>query len=397
MKYLILAASVLIQVCLGGLYAWSSFVPALHDAYDLSFAQTQVIFGGLIAVFTLAMVPAGRLLNRVGPQVIAGIGGLLFGAGYLLASYSGGSFWVLLAGVGLLAGLGTGMGYVCPLAMCAKWFPRRKGLVTGLAVAGFGGGAVLLSSLAEVLFARGLGVLEIFRWVGIAYGGAILLSALVLHAPQGSAFASRRNHPAFAVLLRDPVFWALVAGIFCGTFAGLLVIGNLKPMVLAAGAGAARATAAISAFAVGNAAGRITWGWLSDRLGSRSVPLSLALLALMVAGLWMVRDSAEGLISMSMPIGFGFGACFVVYAAQVGSRYGAERVAAVYPLVFLAYGASGIAGPWMGGWLKDTSGSYAPALGVSLAVVAAGLLASLLLLRRPAAMAEIRAEAPSRA
>ena len=170
MKYIILLASVLIQTCIGGLYAWSAFVPALKKAHDLSTAQTQLIFGSLIAVFTVSMVVAGRLLSRVSPRWIAAAGGIAFGGGYWIASRSGGSFGLLLLGVGIVTGIGTGFCYVCPLTMCAKWFPERKGLVTGLAVAGFGGGAVVLSYLVEFFFSRGMGVLEVFGLIGVLYG-----------------------------------------------------------------------------------------------------------------------------------------------------------------------------------------------------------------------------------
>ena len=150
MRYIILIASVVIQICLGGIYAWSELVPALEETVGLSIAQTQIIFGCLFGVFTVSMVLAGKLLYRFGPRVLAGVAGLFFGAGYLVASYSGGSFPLMLLGISLLAGIGTGTGYVCPLTTCMKWFPNHRGLVTGISMAGFGGGAVLLSALAEI-------------------------------------------------------------------------------------------------------------------------------------------------------------------------------------------------------------------------------------------------------
>lgn len=381
MRYAVLAASVLIQVCLGGLYAWSSFVPSLRESYGLTAAQTQLIFGVLIAVFTLTMVPAGRLLERRGPRPLVVAGGLLFGAGYLIASFSGGSFWLLLLGIGIVAGIGTGCGYVCPLTTGMRWFPDHKGLVTGLAVAGFGAGAILLSALTELLFARGLDVLSTFRWIGVAYGVAILLAATVMRFPSAPRAVERARCDS-RTLARDPFFAGLLVGIFSGTFAGLLVIGNLTPMVLSEGASAALAAMAVSAFAAGNAGGRILWGWFTDRLGRITVSLSLSFLAVSLAVLGVWAASPQGVIAASFMVGLGFGACFVVYAAQVAARYGPELVGRVYPLVFLAYGAAGIAGPWAGGWLYDLTGSYDSGLVVGLAVVIAGLPTSAWLLSR---------------
>jgi OFA family oxalate/formate antiporter-like MFS transporter len=381
MKYGILLASVVMQTCLGGLYAWTSFVPALTSSHGLSTAQTQVIFGALIAVFTVAMVFAGRLLERWGPRLVAGTGSLLLGLGYLIASFSGGEFSILLLGIGVVAGVGTGFGYVCPLATCMKWFPTHKGLVTGIAVAGFGGGAVLLSALAEWLLSRGVSVLMVFRWLGICYGAATVAAALVLRFPASSATARRQPIPMVSALMRDPFFWALVAGMFCGTFAGLLVIGNLKPMALSGGIPPRLVVGAICAFAVGNATGRIVWGQGVDRFGVRAISVSLAALAVALCGLFATRDSAMVFVSISALIGFGFGACFVIYAALVATRYSPERFACIYPLVFLAYGAAGITGPWVGGWLYDRTAGYNVSIALGIAVVVAGLSASAWLIR----------------
>ena len=397
MKYVVLTASVCIQICLGGVYAWSEVVPGLHADYGLSMAQTQLIFGSVIAVFTVSMVFAGRLQRRRGPRLTALIGGLLFGAGYLLASFSQGQFWLLLLGIGGIAGVGTGFGYVCPLATCVQWFPRNKGLVTGIAVAGFGGGAVVLSMLIEALLARGFDLMQIFRTIGLLYGLVVVAAALAMSTPAGLPSSQRRPMPRLLDLKHDPAFWALVVGMFSGTFAGLLVIGSLKPIGLQGGLDGAAATLAISAFAIGNAAGRVSWGWIADRLGMRAIPLSLACLALGLSVLWQAMSGPAAFVAVSGLIGFGFGACFVVYAAQVAHRYGAASVPTVYPLIFLAYGASGIAGPSLGGELFDLTGNYHAAILLSLAVVGGGAAVatglSLLAWRRQPASADERPKA----
>jgi OFA family oxalate/formate antiporter-like MFS transporter len=215
----------------------------------------------------------------------------------------------------------------------------------------------------------------------VSYGLAIFGAALLLKAPEAKEDANVRAAPALGILLQDRIFWALVLGMFCGTFAGLLVIGNLKPMALASGLSPVSATAAISAFALGNTGGRIAWGWVADRTGYGAIPLSLAFLAVAMAGLVPLSARAGYYAVLSALIGFGFGACFVVYASQTASRYGLDRVGSVYPLVFLAYGLAGIIGPWVGGVVYDTTTSHTPAVIASVAVVLAGLLASSWLLR----------------
>ena len=250
-------------------------------------------------------------------------------------------------------------------------------------MAGIGGGALLLSGLGDAMFARASAVLSVFRGLGVIYGGVILLAALPLRFPPGIEVPKTGHHTA--ELLRDGYFWGLCCGLFAGTFGGLLVIGNLKPLLLAQNVDHVTATAAISVFAAGNACGRIGWGWLADRLGALAIPLSLAFLALTLPLLLLLPGSAPGAILASALIGCGFGACFVVYAAQISTHYGVANIAAVYPLVFLSYGLSGLAGPSVGGLIFDATASYSSGIIVSLVIVFCGLAASRQLMRAPVA------------
>ena len=379
--YVVLVASVIIQICLGGIYAWSEFVPALTTDYHLSQAQAQLVFGVNIAVFTFSMIFAGRLQDKYGPRPVAAIGGILFSIGYIIASLSEGHFLPIFLGIAVIAGAGIGFTYVCPIATCIKWFPNRKGLVSGLAVAGFGGGAVLLSALAGIMFSTGKDVLEVFRFIGCVYGAAIIICAFILTNPKGFAKCEPKHLLPFSTILNDKAFWRLTVGMFTGTFAGLLVIGNLKPIGLASGVSDIAATAAISSFAIGNAMGRISWGAITDRFCWRAIPVSLSFLALTVAALLFNFHIGWIFILISALVGFGFGACFVVYMSQTVNIYGAERLGSVYPLIFFAYGISGILGPTAGGWLYDISATFSVAIITAAAVAAIGAIGYSLLRR----------------
>jgi len=370
-RLFVLPAVVLIQSCLGGLYAWSAFVPSLRADFGYTAGQTQMVFGLAIAAFTLAMVFAGRLLVPRGPRSVALLGGLMFACGHLISAASAGQFVWLLAGSGLLGGAGIGFGYVAALTTGMQWFPRRKGLVAGVAVSGFGAGAIMLSSLTTVLLRSGYTVLDIFQVIGLGYGTVVCLAAACLFRPPFAA--AGHGHAALKDILKDPVFQALAAGIFCGTFAGLLVIGSLKPIGMDGGSTSGTATAAISLFALGNASGRLAWGWLFDRFGYPVIPLSLGFLGAALALLLVVRFAPAAFSASAFLVGFGFGACFVLYAAQVALHYGAEQVAGVYPLVFLAHGVAGITGPPLGGFLYDCTRSYVWAIVAGMAVLAFGV------------------------
>ncbi len=365
-KYLALAAGILTQACIGGIYAWSCFVPALREQAGLSMKATQLLFGGCILVFALVMLKAGRLVRRVGPRALAFVGGGLYGAGYLVAAASGGWFPLLFAGIAILSGAGIGLAYICPIVTAMRWFPKRKGLVTGLSVAGFGGGAILLSNVADPFLQAGTPVFAVFAGVGAAYVAIACLAALFLTLPTDEDVGPQAHVAGRFFATR--AFWLLLLGMFCGTFSGLMVIGNLEPIGKGFGVASQTGVLAISLFAVGNAAGRIAWGWLFDRLRAASIPLSLGLIAVGPLALMAAAVEPALFVPAAALNGLAFGACFVVFVGAVSHIFGTQRVGGIYPFVFLGYGLSGLVGPTTAGWLYDRFGGYHAALWLAVAL-----------------------------
>lgn len=371
-KWIVLCAGVAIQMILGGIYAWSEFVPTLNTVYGLSKSQCGIIFGATILTFTVVMIPAGRVLQRYGARTTAGIGALLFTLGYVLASMSTGEFWILLLCLSGITGAGIGFGYICPLTVAMKWFPNNKGLVTGVSVAGFGGGAVLVSNVAEhLLVAMSLDVLEAFLYMGLGSGVIAFTSAMFLSQPVVGEQAAKEGgeRTSLASILRSSNYLLICLGMFCGTFAGLLVVGNLKPLALSMGLGSGAATLCISIFAVGNATGRITWGQIHDRIGSkRAIAYSLTFLGVSLLPLLLLGNQTAILASVLL-IGIGFGACFVVYASSMVELFGVRHFPRLYPICFVGYGVAALIGPGVGGFVADVTGGYAPAILLSAAIV----------------------------
>jgi OFA family oxalate/formate antiporter-like MFS transporter len=356
-RHAIVAAAIIIQTLLGSFYAWSVFVPSLEAAGGLTATESQLVFGVMIGVFTVCMVAGGQWLERIGPRRLVLASGLLYGGGYYLASHTGAAFVPLLVCIGGLAGAGIGLGYVSCLSVCVRWFPERKGLITGLAVAGIGGGSVLVSFAGGALLERGHDALTIFGWMGLIYGVVIVALALVLRFPPTTTASAATPIP-IAELGRSRIFWLASAGIFAGTFAGLLVIGNLKPIGLSAGVTTQAAVVAVAVFSVGNTLGRLVWGWAYDRWGFATLPVSLLLLGLSIA-LLVVTEPVPGLfVPVAVLVGLCFAACFVLYAALIAAGFGPERVGQIYPLVFLFYGLAAIAGPPAGGWLYEVTETH---------------------------------------
>ncbi|MBN2467072.1 MAG: MFS transporter [Deltaproteobacteria bacterium] len=372
-RYIVIVAAVAMQMCLGGLYAWSAFVPALREEFGYSATQTQLVFGTCILVFTLSMVFTGRLHDRFGPRLLATASSLLFSSGYFLVWYGGGALIWLWLGYGVFVGMGIGCGYICAIATPVKWFPRRKGLVSGISVAGYGAGAIVLANLAHLLLTRGWSVLEIFGCVGLLYGPIVLISGTCLFLP-GLQTGNKVIEFRRRVLLSDRRFWQLCMGMFFGTMPGIMINGSLMHMGLSFGFTAGVATAAISFFAIGNASGRIVCGFLHDRLGgSRSIKLVLSLVAVSTIGVLLGRDCGPGFIGAAWLVGFSYGSNFALYPAQVAELYGTEVMGTVYALVILVHGLGAQLGPGLGGLSFDMTGSYLPAVVGAFAATVIGL------------------------
>ncbi|TVR16733.1 MAG: MFS transporter [Planctomycetota bacterium] len=372
-RWLVLLAGCAIQTTLGGVYAWSTFVPYLHREHGLSNGQSGLIFGVTFLTFTLTMVGAGWVLQRYGPRLTAAIAAVLFLSGYVLASFSGGSFAILFFGIAVVTGAGIGFGYVVPLTVCMKWFPERKGLISGVVVAGFGAGAILLSTIAEWALSNGVPILTLFMWLGLICGAIVFLAALVLSNPPdaGTRPAGQPQHLMRA--LWSWPFQVTVVGIFCGTFAGLLIIGNLTPLVMEAGLSEAQAAIGVAAFAVGNGLGRIVWGRLFDLITYRCIPLSLLLLGVASAPLLVVSDSMAIYVTV-VAVAFFFGANFVLYASALSRHFGTDAFPRLYPLCFLAYGVAGLIAPGLGGFIADLTGSFFVPVVMCMVVLALGTI-----------------------
>lgn len=374
-KWKTLIAGFFIQTVLGGIYAWSTFVSPLKNDYGLTNGQCGQIFGTMIAFFAIATLPAGYLLQRRGPRITACIGSVLFSTGYIIASLSEGKFYWLLGGLGVVTGTGIGFGYVCPLTVGMKWFPDNKGMVTGFAVGGFGCGAIFLNVLIEYMTNNlDMNVLEIFRLIGIVFGGLAFISSLLLSEPEkinnNNTENLTQNIGAHTV---SATFLLICLGMFAGTFAGLLTVGNLKPLI-ASNYEHKYATLSITLFAIGNAFGRIFWGTVHDRFRSRkTILLSLSFLCISLM-FFLMNLSAWMVLAVTLMVGIAFGGCFVVYALSIVEYFGIDLFPRLYPICFLGYGMAGLTGPSLGGWIADITGSFNVAVLISILIVFAALI-----------------------
>jgi MFS transporter, OFA family, oxalate/formate antiporter len=396
-RWYVVLGALLIQLSLGAIYAWSVFTPALKAA-GWSKLETQIVFSVGLITFALVMVFAGRALDKIGPRKLAALGGLLLGAGYALAGLMGGAnFWWVLIGVGLIGGAGIGTGYVVPIAVGMRWFPDKKGLITGLAVAGFGFGAMgwvkMAGAWGNLIELHGLSTT--FLVYGILFSVLTLIGSIWMVMPPKGWLPENYIVPkvvkggdnyTVGEMLRTPQFYLLFLTFAVSAGAGLMSIGLMKlyPMeaLQASGYGPVEASAIAGTamavfFSLANGIGRIAWGTLSDIIGRRrSVVVMTVSQAVFLFAFTSMAGNEYSLYIGATLIGFNFGGNFALFPTVAADIFGTERVGQNYPFIFLAYGVGGVAGPMLGGVLGDM-GNFPLAFSICAAAVLLGALSML--------------------
>lgn len=390
-RWFVVLGAILIQSCLGAIYAWSVFTPALTaDPYNFTDTQTQWVFGVGLAAFAIVMIVAGRMQAKFPPRNVAIAGGAVLGLGYVAASFMGTSFLGHLICIGLVGGSGIGLAYVVPIAVGVKWFPDKKGMLSGLAVAGFGFGALLWVQLAGPwgqLITRLDGVANVFLVYGIAFAAIVFLGSVwMVNPPEGwkpdgwqppmpspGSAASGSLDLSSSEMLRTPQFYMLWSMFAAGSMAGLMVIGcialfgidALRSAGLDEQIARARAGTAMGVFfALTNGLGRIGWGMISDKLGRKMSLLLLFLVQGVVMLLfYQMGFRASTLFLGSAIIGFNFGGTLALFPAATADCFGNKNVGTNYGWMFTAYGVGGIVGPVLGGHFGDVAKEAAVAAG----------------------------------
>lgn len=395
-RWLVVVGALLIQLCLGAIYAWGAFTAALQDtqgAFKYSAAQTSWIFSAGLASFAIVMILAGRLQDKYGPRIIAIIGGLMLGAGYVIASFTGASFPLMLFFIGIVGGAGIGMGYVCPITACVKWFPDLKGLITGLAVAGFGAGAFIFVKLAGswLNLIETQGVNGTFLIFGIIFAASVVAGAFLLSNPPAGWKPKGWNPPVNSdgsekakvkdltqgQTIRTPQFWMIWLAFVFSAGCGLMVIKCLKNFgVFEGGLTPAAAGSALGLLALFNGLGRVAWGTVSHKLTAKgSVILMCLLQGIMMFFLLGMGSRPITLAVAACWIGFNFGGNFALFPLLTLENFGPKNLGANYGAVFSSYGVGGILGPVMAGMVWDSMGTFKTAFIIAAiaCLVAAGL------------------------
>lgn len=370
MRYLILVSAVLMQICLGATYSWSVYVQPLKELTGFGQGPIQIPFTVFYFIFPLTMMIAGNFLPRIGPRKSAMAGGLLFGSGWLLAGLGSHSFWFTILGIGGLAGIGAGMAYIVPIAVCIRWFPKSKGLVTGIAVAGFGGGAAMVSQIGGYLInSQGFTPFNTFYLFGILFLCLVVTAGSVMQFPKTSGAAPLQVALRPGRVLPHLNFRILYFAMFIGLAAGFAVNANLKELYMGNGNTVDIGITAVSLFALANAAGRVLWGAMFDRISSAAaIKANLLCQAAILAAAPFLTGSALGFWVVALVTGFNYGGVLVIYVSSASRSWGPDHIGQVYGWLFTSNIPASLA-PILAGLVFDRYLSFTPAL-----FVLAGLL-----------------------
>ncbi len=395
-RWIVVVGALIIQVSLGAVYIWSVFQTPLKSTFS-TWTETHVTLPAqiVLAAFALAVIVGGRIQDKLGPRVVGITGGIILGIGLILAKFTQmfqsapntALIWLIIT-YSIMGGIGIGLAYVCPIATCVKWFPDKRGLITGLAVAGFGAGAFFFAPLAKALISGGyyelmtvklfslpaIGVFNTFLTLGIIFLVAVVFGSSLLKnppagycppgwtPPQPASGAPAKADYSPTEMLATPTFWLLWITYFAGCAAGLQIIMKASPIwqsftiptvaerpipkeifdrITTQGA------MAVSLIAIFNAVGRIFWGKVSDNIGRKStlfimfILCGLAMLVLNLLKVYPLYILGIGIV------GLCFGGYLALYPAVVADFYGTKNMGVNYGWMFTAYGAGGLAGPYL--------------------------------------------------
>jgi OFA family oxalate/formate antiporter-like MFS transporter len=375
-RWLIALSAVAIHLSIGSAYAYSVFKKPLTDT--LGWDSTQVAFAFTIAIFFLGTSAAlfGRFVEKRGPKVSAAAAAVLFSLGQIGSGFfiSSGSLYGFYLSYGVIGGIGLGIGYISPVSTLVKWFPDRRGLATGMAVFGFGAGALITGPVAARLI-QDLGIPQTFYILGIAYFLLMILGASYIAKPpegwmpagmkEAAQKGNSRSIPQDIAQLtaneavRTPRFWMLWIMMFVNISAGIMLISVASPMAQEkVGMTALAAAAMVGLMGIFNGAGRIAWASLSDYIGRHNVYIvffTLQLIAFLILPNVTTALLFQILIYAILTM---YGGGFASLPAFIGDLFGTKQLGAIHGYLLTAWSMAGVVGPMVVAYIREKTNNY---------------------------------------
>ncbi len=386
-KWVALVGGVLVQLVLGGVYAWSLFGHALQDqaAMGLGHVEASVPFETAIGMIFVGASIGGRLQDRFSPRLVAILGTALYGSGIMLAclATTASDLWLLILGYGVIGGFGLGAAYIVPVALLQKWFPTKTAVVTGLAVGGFGFGATVTSPLAQTLISLNPTTpTRAFLWIGLLYLLLGVLGAAMLTSPPATSVQKGEDSDLTPMqALRTREWYLLTAILGIAVMAGISLISMMAgAAVEIGGLDATGAAAAVGVLALFNGAGRVAWATVAQRFGQ----LKVLIIILLLEGLALIAlpyTSGTLFLGLAAIVYLCYGGAFGTLPSTAGAFFGLRHAGAIYGLMLVGWSLGGVAGPLLASALVGSAGNYALAFNVVGALAGLGAALPLGMLR----------------
>jgi len=354
--YIMLASSFLAMVVVGAVYIYGAFFSPIEAEYGWSRGSISIAHSIFMAVYASMQIVAGTLYDARGPKATLPLG-FLAGIGFMLCSTIS-SLWQLYLFYGIVTAVGMGAIYVPSTSVAMKWFPQRKGLATGIVVAGLSVGMLILAPLAK-LFIEAYGWRLAFTFLGAIFIAALTPVALLLKNPEGggslkSAFL--RDEEA-RVALRDKLFWLIYLAFILGSLSAVMVIIHVVPYAEGLGIPAVAAALTVSLIGISNLIGRVVMGAMLDRVGVKAT-LTLCFVAQAIC-IWALLEAKTLLALYAVAVAFGFSYGWVaLYAPTVGNFFGMKSVGSLLGVLGTSYGLGAMLGPSIAGVAFDATKSY---------------------------------------
>jgi OFA family oxalate/formate antiporter-like MFS transporter len=384
-------AGVCLQMALGSAYAWSVFRIPLSKEFGWSITEITWVF--LISWFFLgcSTVLGGLWMKSKGPRVVAMVAGLFWGGGVFLASFSAHRLWWLYLTYGVIGGIGLGMGYIVPIAVLVKWFPDHRGLITGIAVAGFGAGALFSAPAAGWLILH-VGLMPTFAYLGVAYAlVAVASGAFMQNPPEGwkpagwtpsTLQVSQRSDRDYtlAQALGTWQWWAICFLMSINTMSGLSIVTQASPIFQEMGkATVATAAGLVGVMALGNGAGRIFWSLVSDLTTRKTAFFIMYLVEAMLFWTYHSIHALPLLAIVTFVLVMCYGGAYGITPAFAADYFGPRDVGSIFGLMMLPWAFAAVFGPLLFAYLRQVNGNYTQALYLIAGTMTAALILPILI------------------
>lgn len=373
-RWLILAASCLINLCIGSLYAWSVFAtPMAKHLTQLTgneITSLAIIFTIANSVGPITMISGGFINDKLGPKWVIFIGGILFGLGMTFSGFAT-SVPMLILTYGLGVGLGVGMVYGCTVSNSVKFFPDKKGFIGGIATASYGISSVIIPIIANALI-QNFDITAAFKVLGIVMLVVICVCSFVIETcpvgfiPEGWTPAQSKTQSTtidknWKEMLKDPIFYVMIFMLCCGAFSGLMITSQASPVAQQMiGMSASEAALAVSVLALLNTSGRILAGYISDKIGAVNTILGVFVFSILGLGCLYISTTGSVVtfyIGISIA-GLCFGSIMGIYPGFTAAQFGARNNSVNYGIMFIGFAAAGYFGPTIMTTLYNMNGSY---------------------------------------